>query len=147
MPVSAQAQRALAFEAKQIRNDLCAHNRRARQWDEGGIAAQIAKVAHLHHADVALAVIRAADDPELDTPGAIANTRASCWRERGDDRPTTTDAQICPSHGVQHHGPICPSCKADQLGHDASPAAQRQHQPKPPLRELIAAAENPQETQ
>lgn len=146
MPVSDQAQRALAFEAKQIRNDTCAHHVRARQWDEAGIAAAIRKVAHLHHADVALAVIRAADDPDLDTPGAIANTRASCWRERGDDRPATTDARICASHGVQHHGPICPSCKADQLGHNASPAVQHQHQPKPPLRELINAAENTQET-
>ena len=59
----------------------------ARRWDHTGIVAQIAKVQHLHLADVALAVIRAADDRDLETPGAIGNPAAPCWKERKTDRP------------------------------------------------------------
>lgn len=115
----------------------------ARRWDIAGIVAAIRPVAQMHLADVILAAIRAADDHTLDTPAAIGNTKSSCWRERGTDRPTTTDARICPQHAVQFHGPICPSCKADSIAQDADqPPADhhRQHEPKRPLRELVQAA-------
>jgi hypothetical protein len=52
--------------------------------------AAIAKVRHLSLADVALAVIRAADDRALETPAPIGNPKAHCWRERADDRPQPT---------------------------------------------------------
>ena len=54
----------------------------ARRWDIPGIVAAIGKVQHLALADVAMAALRGASDRSLDTPGAIANTGSSCWRER-----------------------------------------------------------------
>lgn len=61
----------------------------ATRWDEAGIVAALAKVRHLSLTDVILATIRAADDRELKTPGAIANPASSCWKERGTDRPAS----------------------------------------------------------
>lgn len=93
MPVTQdQAQRlaALAVDARP-------HG--ARRWDAAGVMAAIAKVRHLALADVALAVIRAADDRDLETPGAIGNTQTSCWRERATnrhvDRPHLTPGNTC----------------------------------------------------
>lgn len=82
MPLTDQDIRALTFLAGRCRPPG------APRWDEAGIAAAIAKVCHLHLADVALATIRAADDPHAKTPGVIANPAAPNWRERGVDRPT-----------------------------------------------------------
>jgi hypothetical protein len=59
----------------------------ASRWDEAGIFAAIAKVRHMHLSDVALAVIRAADDDKAKTPGVIANTQAPNWAERNTSRP------------------------------------------------------------
>lgn len=59
----------------------------ARRWDKPGIVAAIGRVKDLHLADVAMAVIRAADDRSLETPGAIGNPSAPCWADRRPDRP------------------------------------------------------------
>lgn len=85
MPLTDQDIRALTFLAARCRPP------HAPRWDEAGIAAAIAKVRHLHLADVALSVIRAADDPEAKTPGVIANTSAPNWRERGTGRPVARE--------------------------------------------------------
>lgn len=50
-----------------------------RRWDEAGVIAALAKVAHLQLADVIHVTIRAAEDPDLDTPGAIGNTSSPTW--------------------------------------------------------------------
>jgi hypothetical protein len=63
----------------------------ASRWDPAGVMAAIGKVRHLSLADVALAVIRAADDRALETPAPIGNPKAHCWRERGTDRPRELD--------------------------------------------------------
>lgn len=62
----------------------------APRWDAAGVAAAIGKVKHLHLADVALAVFRAADARDVQTPGVIANTASPCWKERG-TRPAEHD--------------------------------------------------------
>lgn len=81
MPVTDQDARALAYLATRIRPYG------ARRWDEPGILAAIAKVKTLNLADVALAVVHAADDRSLETPAAIGNPKSPCWRERNPDRP------------------------------------------------------------
>lgn len=81
MPLSDQDIRALTYLAGRCRPP------HAPRWDEAGIAAAIAKVRHLHLADVALATIRAADDASARNPGVIANTQSPNWRERGTSRP------------------------------------------------------------
>ncbi len=81
MPLTDQDIRALTFLAARCRP------RGAPRWDDHGIAAAIAKVRHLHLSDVALSVIRAADDADAKTPGVIANTSAPNWRERASTRP------------------------------------------------------------
>ena len=81
MPVTDQDARALAYLAARMRPYG------ARRWDEPGIVAAIAKVKHLGLADVALAVVHAADDRDLETPAPIGNVRSSCWRERNPNRP------------------------------------------------------------
>lgn len=77
MPLNDQDIRALTYLAGRCRPTG------APRWDDAGIAAAIAKVRHLHLADVALSVIRAADDAKAQTPGVIANTSAPNWQERG----------------------------------------------------------------
>lgn len=81
MPVTDQEARALAYLAARMRPYG------ARRWDEPGIIAAIAKVKHLELAEVTLAVARAADDRDLETPAPIGNMRSSCWRERNTNRP------------------------------------------------------------
>lgn len=70
----------------------------ARRWDAAGIRAAIRKVQHLALGDVAMAVIRAAEDRALDTPAPIGNPQAYCWKERVADRPQPVepfDATAC----------------------------------------------------
>lgn len=59
----------------------------APRWDEAGTLAAIAKVRHLALADVAHAVIRAAEDRDARTPAVIASTASLHWRETRTDRP------------------------------------------------------------
>ncbi len=113
MPVSDQWAERLTVLAQ----DLRPHG--ARRWDAPGVLAHIRKVQHLALGDVTMAVTRAACDRTLDTPAAISNTRSSAWRERVAEQPTTRPV-ICPTHGTQHHGGICPSCRADQIGIDTT---------------------------
>lgn len=113
----------------------------APRWDEAGIFASIAKVRQLNLADVALAVIRAADDANAKTPGVIANTSAPNWQERATNRPAPRDpydpARFCHVCGRSSH-----ACTSDhefeteieyarRLAHDG---------PKTPLRELSKEA-------
>lgn len=71
----------------------------ARQWDAAGVMAAILKVRHLHLADVAMAVIRAADDRALETPAPIGNPKARCWVDKKPDHPRPLEpydvAQVC----------------------------------------------------
>lgn len=132
MPVTDQQARAIVYLTKQARDQL--HG--ARNWDEPGIAAAIAKVTHLHLVDVTNAAMRAADDRDLATPGAIGNPAAPCWRERNVDR-------------VVHAAPIPPAELCDVCGKPLHPTIdhpfesiaaanhRRATEPgKPPIREV-----------
>jgi hypothetical protein len=113
----------------------------ARRWDEAGIVAAIGRVKHLALADVAQAVIRAADDRSLETPGAIGNPSAPCWKERVADRPqpiTPYDpAKFCDICGKSSHAAtsdhefITAAEHARRLSHDTH---------KPSLRDLASGA-------
>src|SRR5689334_13707822 len=81
MPLNDQDIRALTYLAERCRPYG------APRWDSAGIFAAIAKVRQLNIADVALSVIRAADDEKAETPGVIANTDAPNWQERRTNRP------------------------------------------------------------
>lgn len=81
MPVTRDQAAALAELAAAIRP----HG--ARRWDKTGIVAAISNVKDMHLADVCMAVIRAADDRTLETPGAIGNPKAPCWADKRNDRP------------------------------------------------------------
>lgn len=109
MPLTDQDIRALTFLASRCRPPG------APPWDEAGIAAAIAKVRHLHLADVALATIRAADDPTAKTPGVIANPTSPNWRERGTDRPH--------QHEPFERDAICGWCSRDRHICEADPIA------------------------
>lgn len=82
----------------------------AIRWDVAGVIAAIGKVKELALADVTLAVIRAADDRSVETPGVIGNTRSPCWRERGSDRPTVREpfdrASVCGTCGRGQHADL-----------------------------------------
>jgi hypothetical protein len=102
----------------------------ARRWDIPGTMAAIRKVQHIALPDVAAAVIRGAADRSLDTPAAIANLRSSAWRERLTE-PIPTKPRICPTHSTQYAGPVCPSCRADELAADTGPTPPTRPQTRP----------------
>lgn len=77
MAVTRDQAEALATLAANVRAEA-----KTSRWDKPGIMTAIGRVKDRTLADVALAVIRAADDPTLDTPGAIGNPTTSCWAER-----------------------------------------------------------------
>lgn len=58
----------------------------ARRWDPAGVMAALLKVRHLDLATVGMAVLRAASDRTIDTPGAIGNLGSPCWVERPVER-------------------------------------------------------------
>ncbi len=78
----------------------------ARRWDEPGVVAALLNVRHLDLAEVMGTVARAAADGELQTPGAIGNPAAPCWRNHDTaDAPVTRDkydpATTCTSCGLE----------------------------------------------
>jgi hypothetical protein len=78
----------------------------ASRWDKPGIVAALAKVKTAPLADVAMALIRAATDPEARTPACITNTNSPHWAERitppgeGVQPPRPSEAcKVCGRHG------------------------------------------------
>jgi hypothetical protein len=92
----------------------------ARRWDGPGVLAAIGKVKHLSLADVAMATVRAACDRHLETPGAIANTQAPCWKERPAE-PTTKrnprPAEACVTCGREYGSTCCDKPARRREGH------------------------------
>ena len=74
MPIDKPTAEALAVVA------IASRPAGATRWDAAGILAALRKVHHLEAGEVAATVVRAACDPSLDTPAAIGNTSAPCWR-------------------------------------------------------------------
>jgi len=106
----------------------------APRWDAAGVMAAIGKVAHLALADVILAVTRAASDRTAETPGVIAATNSTHWRERVGEsvRPSPPKlAEACPSHPA-YPATNCGGCAADRLAGDPPPnPARRVTDPTP----------------
>lgn len=126
----------------------------APHWDEAGVMAAIGKVRHLALADVALAVIRAADDREARTPGGIANTSSPHWRERGTDRPqrpvVVQAAERCSTCQKPKH-----RCEGERLADDDHTFRPDFRSDRPAvnvgatvagLKDLVAHAETPEPT-
>jgi hypothetical protein len=112
MPVTQDQARALA----QLAVDCRPHG--ARRWDIQGVYAAIGKVKDRHLADVVLAVIRAADDRNAETPGVINAPGSLHWKERGSDRPTPTAG----AYDKRTHCGTCSQpehiCRRIAAGHD-----------------------------
>jgi len=82
MTTTEQDRQAIAHLVKRRRDQLVRDTRRANGWDHPGIIAALDKVQGLDLSIVTIAAMRAAADPDLDTPGAIGNPAASCYRDR-----------------------------------------------------------------
>lgn len=119
MPVTEQQARALAFLACAIRP----HG--APRWDEGGVFANVMKVADRSLATVALAVVQAAEDRNAATPGVIA-AAGPHWRppEAAPPRETRTwtaagfchvCGQSVAGHRLTDHEPLSAAEYAAQL--------------------------------
>lgn len=74
--ITEQQARAIAFLAR----DMRPHG--ARRWDERGTYAAVMKVRDRKLSDVVLAVARAADDRDANTPNVLLTPRSPHWRER-----------------------------------------------------------------
>ncbi len=107
MPVTKEQAEAMAYVA------VAARPHGAPRWDAAGVVAAIRKVSHLHLADVALAVFRAADDRSLNTPAPIGIPSAPCWRERNADRPAEA-RPFDPAETCGHCSRIRAVCEADR---------------------------------
>lgn len=111
MPVTREQAQMLATLA------VAARPTGAPRWDPAGVFAAIGKIKQLALADVAMAVMRAAADRTLETPGAIANLRSSAWSERV----TKAEQRQPPKRDEEcHHHPgewpdACRGCAADRL--------------------------------
>lgn len=81
----------------------------APRWDAAGVMAALVRVQQLHLVDVVRAVVNAAEDRELRTPGAIGNPGAPCWRDR---RPEQGKATV-----VRDRGPWCQICGVTRTKH------------------------------
>jgi len=93
----------------------------APRWDEPGVVAAIAKLAHLHLADVTHAAIRAAEDSTAKTPGVITATTSIHWRDRNPDRPKERPSYT-PDNTCGTCGRTEVACRANQQGgHDFEP--------------------------
>lgn len=90
----------------------------APRWDVPGIVAAIQRVQHIDLAEVMKACGRAAQMRDLRTPAPIGDLTSSAWRERLAELATPSKPRICPTHGTQYTGPVCSSCRADQIATD-----------------------------
>ena len=109
MPVTDQQARAIAFLAASVRP----HG--ASRWDEGGIYANVMKVADRQLSTVVIAVMQAAEDRGALSPGVIPTTGPH-WRDPGSaPKPATrpwSAAEFChvcgqavDAHRASDHAP------------------------------------------
>ena len=119
MPVTEQQARALAFLAVAIRP----HG--APRWDEGGVYANVMKIADRSLASVTIAVAQAAEDRKAATPGVIP-TAGPHWRDpesapRAETRTWTAEGfcNVCgqpvDGHRLTDHEPVSAAQYAAQL--------------------------------
>lgn len=147
MPVDEPSARLLAGLAAAIRVD-----RGLSQWDVAGVMRKIREVAHLELPDVAMAVIRAAANPDTRTPGAIPNRDSEHWRERVTDPmsvPRIPRADCCRDCGRHRVNPIhAPRGGNELLGTHPFVSIDAPKGTRPPntLRQIVAEARTVCET-
>lgn len=133
--IDQQQQRAIAYLAARMRPTG------STPWDEPGIVASLAPLAHMQLAEVVMAVTRAASNPAAKTPGVIAVVTGEHWRERV----TPRTAVRPPKRGeeCEHHpgrfGDNCAGCAADRLAGDRPPPRPRSAAPETATEALTAA--------
>lgn len=113
----------------------------ASRWDHAGIVAAVAKVKHLALPDVVTAVMRAAADRTIETPGAIGNMRSSAWTERV-TKPTGWRPPKIDEECARHPGEwpdTCRGCAADQHAGEARTNEERRLRAVPPPSEYLEA--------
>lgn len=101
-----QEARALAFLAAKARPYG------ARRWDEPGILAVLRKLGDRKLGDVALALFRAADDRNANTPNVLLADTSPHWHER--DLGWTAPAE-------RWAGPVCDVCLKPQPACERNP--------------------------
>lgn len=72
----------------------------APRWDEAGVMAAIRQVRHLDLAEVNQAVMTAARNRALTTPGAIGNTDSEVWRTAASSPSSTTSSEPYDANGM-----------------------------------------------
>lgn len=133
----------------------------APRWDEAGVMAAIAQVRHLDLAEVNRAVMTAARNRALTTPGAIGNTSSEVWRAASSPtRSTTSSSSSSSSSGSERPDPngTCQICGKARYHCERNPHAdhrfetrdemRRQRSSSPPSlkgspEELVEALEDP----
>jgi hypothetical protein len=95
-------------------------------WNEAGIAAEVRRHAHLPLLTVARAMLRAAADPNNETPGVLSSETGPVW--------TGADVNRCARHPEQwarRTDGECASCFADRCGVAGAPMRDRGGKPIP----------------
>ena len=82
----------------------------ARRWDSAGTLAAIAKVKDRSLAEVVMAVIRAAADRDVDSPGVIP-TPGSHWQETAAVAPTPPPERVDPGERCTVHSMHIDECR------------------------------------
>lgn len=116
------------------------------RWNPAGVKAALRKVQELELGEVMKAVVRAAEDRELVTPGAIGNTDSPVWRERNDYRtkpllpaePTTVAQRVTAGAGslcsiCSQHEQRCRELWADDHAFESIDDARRRADKIDPL--------------
>lgn len=90
----------------------------APRWDIPGTITALRRVQHLALPEVALAVINAATDRELKTPGAIGNPAAPCWRTRTGQPAAWTPDTVARHERCSTCSKIRGRCETERLADD-----------------------------
>ena len=128
--ITEQQMRALVFLA------AAARPHGARRWDEAGTMAVLRKLANRRLTDVGMALLRAADDREANTPNVLLAPTSPHWRERDTGwtpRPERIDpALLCDTCGRPQH---------PEVDHPFEPAGRARGRRLPPDQAAEIAAE------
>ena len=107
MPIDKPTAEALAVVA------IASRPAGATRWDAAGILAALRKVHHFEAGEVVAIVVDAARDPSLDTPAAIGNLAAPCWRPASTNPSSSTPRPPRADQACFHCGQWLARCLCD----------------------------------